>query len=246
MMTELYVKTVYSCGKTIVSDCFFTSPCKIAKPFYREDGYTEVMVMCASPGILAGDKYNMRFEMSDNTKTIISEQSYRKLYNTGADFSEQNTCIQIGESAVLHYVPYPVIPFEGSRFYSQTDISLHPSSKLIFGDIFTCGRHGMGEQFAFNDISSRTIIYIEDKPIFLDNCRMTAGEADFSGIGFFEGFTCQGMFYLYGFESLSLPNDDEIQGAVSKSSAGYTVRLFGNSAASLYQFACRLFYSLLS
>src|SRR5215510_2379841 len=108
-MTELFVSMGLQNGRTVVADCFFTSPCKIAKPFYREDGCTEIMIMCASPGILAGDKYDMRFVMSDNTKTVISEQSYRKLYNTGEAASYQNTQIQVGEGAVLHYVPYPVI-----------------------------------------------------------------------------------------------------------------------------------------
>jgi urease accessory protein len=54
---------VFQNGKTVMSDCFFTSPFKVAKPFYRDNGYTEIMVMCASPGILASDKYNMRFDL---------------------------------------------------------------------------------------------------------------------------------------------------------------------------------------
>jgi urease accessory protein len=234
-----------------MSDCFFTSPFKVAKPFYRDDGYTEIMVMCASPGILAGDKYDMRFNLSNNTKTIISEQSYRKLYNTGDGFSQQNTRIQAGENAALCYIPYPVIPFAGSRFHSRTDIDLRPSSKLIFGEIFTCGRDGMGERFAFSEFSSRTAVSVDGKPVFLDNSRLfgsggggvTKGyeaencEADFSGLGFFEGYSCQGVFFLYGFDEISLPEREGIQAAVSRSSAGFTIRALGDSANSLYRFA---------
>jgi urease accessory protein len=234
-----------------MSDCFFTSPFKVAKPFYRGDGYTEIMVMCASPGILAGDRYNMRFDLSDNTKTIISEQSYRKLYNTGDDFSQQNTRIKAGENAALYYVPYPVIPFAGSRFRSRTDIDLRSSSKLIFGEIFTCGRDGMGERFAFSEFSSRTAVSVDGKPVFLDNSRLLGGggavndcnvkdcdvkdcETDFSGLGFFEGYVCQGVFFLYGFDDVSLPEREGIQAAVSKSSAGFTIRALSDSANSLY------------
>jgi urease accessory protein len=227
-----------------MSDCFFTSPFKVAKPFYRENGYTEIMVMCASPGILAGDNYNTRFDLSDNTKTIISEQSYRKLYNTGDDFSQQHTRIQAGEDAALYYVPYPVIPFAGSRFRSRTDIFLRPSSKLILGEIVTCGRDGMGERFAFSEFSSRTTVYVDGKPVFLDNSRLlgSAGkdcDADFSGLGFLEGYSCQGVFFLYGFDGISLPDSESegIQAAISKSSTGFTVRALGDSANALYRFA---------
>jgi urease accessory protein len=232
-----------------MSDCFFTSPFKVAKPFYRDDGYTEIMVMCASPGILAGDRYDMRFDLSDNTKTIISEQSYRKLYNTGDDFSRQNTRIQTGENAVLCYIPYPAIPFAGSRFHSRTDIELRPSSKLIYGEIFTCGRDGMGERFAFSEFSSRTAVSVDGKPVFLDNSRLSGSggvtkgyeaedcEADFSGLGFFEGYSCQGVFFFYGFDKVSLPDREGIQAAVSRSSAGFTIRALGDSANDLYRFA---------
>jgi len=224
-----------------MSDCFFTSPFKIAKPFYRDNGYTEIMVMCASPGILAGDRYNMRFDLSDNTKTIISEQSYRKIYNSGDDFSQQHTRIQAGENAALYYVPFPVIPFAGSRFRSRTDIFLRPSSKLIFGEILTCGRDGMGERFAFSEFSSRTAVYVDGKPVFLDNSRLIEDrDADFSGLGFLEGYSCQGVFFLYGFDNVSLPEREGIQAAVSKSLAGFTIRALGDSANNLYSFAGNL------
>jgi len=232
-----------------MSDCFFTSPFKVAKPFYRDNGYTEIMLMCASPGILAGDKYDIRLDLSDNTKTIISEQSYRKLYNTGGGFSQQNTLIRAGENAALYYVPYPVIPFAGSRFRSRTDINLRSSSKLIFGEIFTCGRDGMGERFAFSEFSSRTAVSVEGKPVFLDNSRFTSG-ADFSGPGFFEGYSCQGVFFLYGFDdgfaAVSLPDCDGIEAAVSRSLAGFTIRALAGSANNLYRFAGNLFSVLLS
>jgi urease accessory protein len=230
-----------------MSDCFFTSPFKVAKPFYRDGGYTEIMVMCASPGLLAGDRYNMRFDLSDNTKTAISEQSYRKLYNTESDFSRQDTQIQIGENASLYYVPYPVIPFAGSRFHSRTDIFLRASSKLIFGEILTCGRDGMGERVAFSEFHSRTAVTVDGKPVFLDNSRLVGSgavkdcDADYSGLGFFEGYSCQGVFFLYGFDDVSLPECEGIQAAVSKSSAGFTVRALGGSANSLYRFAGNFF-----
>jgi len=243
-------------GKTIISDCFFTSPYKLAKPFYNEDApsqnaYTEIMIMCASPGVLSGDIYNMRFDLSENTKTIITEQSYRKLYNANKT-SRQNTGIQLGENASLYYVPYPVIPFAGSRFNSKTEIKLRGSSRLIYGDIMSCGRQGMGEQFAFKELTSRTAIYIDEGLNFLDNNYMVNGDSeydiDFSGLGFFETYSCQGVFVLYGFNDFSLKSitvPAGLEAAVSKSSsAGLTVRMLGNSANELHNFANNLFLPL--
>jgi len=233
-----------------MSDCFFTSPFKVAKPFYRDNGCTEIMIMCASPGILAGDHYDISIDLSDNTKTIISEQSYRKLFNTGDGFSQQNTRIHVGENAALYYVPYPIVPFAGSRFRSRTDIYLHPSSKLIFGEMVSCGRVAMGERFAFSEFSSRTGVSVDGKLVFLDNGRLiNDGGADFSGHGFFEGCSCQGVFFLYGFDASldkrALPEREGIQAAISKSSAGFTIRALADSANNLYHYAGRCTEGLL-
>jgi urease accessory protein len=168
---------------------------------------------------------------------------------------------------MLYYVPYPVIPFAGSRFRSRTDIFLRSSSKLIFGEIFTCGRDGMGERFAFSEFSSRTEIFVDGKPVFLDNSRLFGSgsgggavkgcevkdcdvndcevkdcEADFSGPGFFEGYSCQGVFFLFGFDDVPFPEREGIEAAVSKSSAGFTIRALGKSADSLYRFAGKFFH----
>jgi urease accessory protein len=206
--------------------------------------------MCASPGILAGDEYDISFDMGDNTKTIISEQSYRKLYNAGNGAARQNTQIQVGRNAALHYVPCPIIPFAGSRFRSRTEINLRPTSKLIYGEILACGRYGMGEWFAFSEFASRTIVEVGGKPVFLDNTMLVGGRADFQGLGFFEGYACQGVFFIYGFDetfsATHLPQNPDIQAAFSKSSAGYTIRALGESANGLYAFAKRLFAPFLS
>jgi urease accessory protein len=142
-------------------------------------------------------------------------------------------------------VPYPIIPFAGSRFHSRTDIELRSSSKLIYGEILSCGRDGMGERFAFSEFSSRTAVSVDGNPVFLDNSRLFGGEANFSGLGFFEGYSCQGVFFLYGFNDVLLPECEGIEAAISKAQTGFTIRALGNSANSLYRFAGNLFSFLL-
>jgi urease accessory protein len=227
-----------------MTDCSFSSPLKIAKPFYRDDGYTELMIMCASPGMLSGDRFDIRFDMGENTKTIISTQSYQKLYNSGDETVLQNVQIHAEENAELFYCPYPAIPFAKNRFRSNMEIALKPSSRLLFGDILSCGRHGMGERFAFSGYTSRTIVSIDGKPVFLDAVRLIPHEAALSGIGFFEGYACQGLLYLYGYENVSLPESANISAALTKSREGYSVRLLSDDTAAVYQFLKDLFLML--
>jgi urease accessory protein len=224
-----------------MADCSFSSPLKIAKPFYRDNGYTELMIMCASPGMLSGDCFDMQFDLGENTKTIISTQSYQKLYNTGDEAARQTVRIHAGENADLFYCPHPVIPFVQNKFHSKADITLKPSSRLFFGDILTCGRHGMGERFAFSHYISRTLVSVDGKPVFLDAVRLVPDEAAVNGIGFFEGYACQGLLYVYGYDPISLPEHANLETAVTRAREGYSIRILSDDVAGVYQFAKELY-----
>lgn len=45
-------------GKTILEELSFTAPYKIMMPFERENGGIQIMPLCASAGIMAGDSQN--------------------------------------------------------------------------------------------------------------------------------------------------------------------------------------------
>jgi len=240
-MSKVVAELTNQNGRTVLSDCSFSAPLKIAKPFYRDDGYTEIMLMCASPGMLSGDCFDIQFTCGANSHTIISGQSYQKLFNTGDEMTRQNIRIQVGENASLFYCPYPVIPFAGNKFHSKVNITLHPTSKLLFGDILVCGRQGMGERFAFEEYRSRTIVSLHDRPIFLEGSRLIPQEVAVDGIGFFEGRSCQGVLYLHGYENISLPESCFLEAAVSQSYEGYTVRMISDYPDEAYQFAQKLF-----
>jgi urease accessory protein len=229
-----------------MADCSFSSPLKIAKPFYRDNGYTELMIMCASPGMLSGDRFDMRFELGHNTKTIISTQSYQKLYDTGDETARQNIQIQAEENTSLFYCPHPVIPFAKNRFHSNVEIALKPGSRLFYSDILSCGRHGMGERFAFSQYRVRTLVSIDGRPVFLDASRLVPHETALGGIGFFEGYACQGLLYLYGYEHISLPECPHLEAALSRAHEGYTVRTLSDDAAAIYQFTKDLFMRILT
>jgi urease accessory protein len=224
-----------------LADCSFSSPLKIAKPFYRDDGYTELMIMCASPGMLSDDRFDMQFDLGPHTKTIISTQSYQKLYDTGDETARHNVQIQAGETAELFYCPYPAIPFAKNRFCSNIEIALKPSSRLFLSDILSCGRHGMGERFAFSEYRARTLVSVDGKPVFLDASRLVPHEAAPGGIGFFEGYACQGLLYLYGYGHISLPECANLETALTRAQEGYSVRVLSDDAAAVYQFSKDLF-----
>lgn len=236
-MSQLRIRTELLNNRTVVADSFFTTPLKIGQPFYHEDGFTEVMVLMAGPGMLKGDHYEMAYEAAHGTKTLITSQSYQKLYNSGNGETAQNISIKVGSEASLAYVPHPVIPFMKNTFHSQMEVELAPTSQFFFSDILATGRRiGMEESFQFAKYSSRILVKVEGRPVFLDHTRMYTDEADFSQLGFYEGRGCQGLIYLYNYENLVLPETEEVEAAISKAREGHVVRILGDSSDAVYRF----------
>lgn len=196
-MSRLYICAGYRNGRTVIEDCFFTSPLKTARPFYR-DGYTEIMIMSASPGMLDGDIYDTEILVKKDACLKITEQSFTKIFKAGKKGGvSQKTKITVENGGKLIYTPEPVIPFEGSIFTGKTDIYLENDSSLIFRSILSCGRKAMGERFLFKKYRSRMSVYINGDLCFLDNVKLVPSEFMPDGTGYFENRSHSGMMYIY-------------------------------------------------
>ncbi len=240
----LKVETEYAGGITKLKDSFFTSPFKIAKPFY-EHGKPDMKVCLinVSAGILAGDSYEMSLNMGDYTRTQWTTQSFTRIHKMKEGFAEQNINISLGQGAVLYFLPRPVIPFAGSSFYSRTRVDMGKDSVLYYSDILSCGRFRSGEIFGFDIFSSRIEIYSGEKLIFLDNIKLMPASQDIRGIGFYEGFTHQATLLIFGSgdrqssaaQSHSFLSEcTDIEFGVSQTdSKGIIIRILGRSAEKL-------------
>lgn len=234
-MSRLYLKTGFQNQRTVIEEVFFTSPLKIAKPFYHNN-YTQVMMMCASAGMLDGDIYDISLDIMPDTSLVFTQQSYTKIFKANKKGAEQNIRINVSDSAKLIFFSQPTIPFSGSIYNNFTEINLGRSSKFIMCDIISSGRLAMNEKLEFNIYRSRTAVYVENKLMFLDNQKLLADEMNLEGAGFFENYTHSGMIYAYGYDDLKIPEKNNICSAVTKAKAGICVRLFSNSSDEMVKF----------
>lgn len=238
-MSKLYLKAEDFNGKTILKDSFFTSPIKVAKPFYKSN-YTEIMMMTASAGILEGDFYDIQIDLDNNTNLKFLGQSYTKIFKSQKNGAYQRVKISLKDNSKLIYFPSPIIPFEDSIFRNDTEVYLTGKSQLIFCDILSCGRVAMNEKFKFKSYRSRVSIYVDGKLIFLDNQRLVPSEVNLDSIGYFEHFTHTGFMFLYGFNVEDIPNFKGIEIGITKALEGNCIRIFANSSDDIMKFANKI------
>jgi urease accessory protein len=209
---------------------------KLAKPFWR-GGVREFMYMCAGPGLLEGDHLDISLEIGKGCSALATGQSYTKIFKSERVGSAMSVTASIGEGARLFYQPPPVIPFAGSSFKANSVFRLERSSRLFLCDAVSCGRAGMSERFMFDGYMSRTAVYVEDKPVFLDNTRLNPKEYNPAGIGFFEGHTHMGFVYVYGFDVTLPAAPDGAEAALTAASAGTVIRILADSGDTITNFA---------
>lgn len=230
MKSSLTIRTQNISGRTSVTESSFTSPIKIAKPFYYDD-HTEVMMMAASAGMLEGDNYDISIHTGENCSMKFTSQSYTKVFRSEAEGSSQNVDITVGRGGKLLYMPCPLIPFAESRYTARTEVHLDKNCRFAMCDILSCGRAVMNERFLFDSYRSRTAVYVSDRLVFLDNIWLKPAENELSGIGFFEDHTHAGMIYIYGADVGELPESGsykiyEINEILSYSTVDYFTKIF--------------------
>ena len=63
-------------GRTILEDLSFTAPYKIMMPFEKENGGSQIMPLCASAGIMAGDSQEFSYHVKEGADRVTC--SWRK------------------------------------------------------------------------------------------------------------------------------------------------------------------------
>lgn len=197
MVTELRLRIGQKNGKSVVEDSFFTSPLKLGTP-NRDGGRLTVVLMMASAGVLKGDEFVYDIRCGSGTKTLLTEQSYTKIFDTGDGGAKKSQRIEVRRGASLYYRPCAVIPFGGSTYDGELRVMLEEDSEFACADIVTAGRVGMGERFAFRHYKNRICVEIGNMPVWLDHCLLEPATMDLEELFFFDGYTHQGTFYYYG------------------------------------------------
>ncbi|MFV0527454.1 MAG: urease accessory protein UreD [Lachnospiraceae bacterium] len=234
MTTELMLHIKNSDGRTVLEDCYFTSPLKIGTP-NNEGERLALVLMMASAGVLKGDRFSYDIMCAAMSETTITDQSYTKIFNTGEGDASKEMKIQVQAGASLYYHPSAVIPFAGSSYKSDMQVHLAAESEFAYADILAAGRVGMGERFAFRRYHSRVCVSIEDSPVWVDNCLLEPGRMELDSLFFFNGSTHQGTFYYYGpedkMEMLSqFTTEAPVLYGISRAAQGVCVRVLAESA----------------
>ena len=254
-------------GRTILEDLSFTAPYKIMMPFEKENGGIQIMPLCASAGIMAGDSQEFSYHVKEGADLEVLSQSFEKIHKMDEGSATRTIEVQVDKNATLYYYPQPVIPFAQSAFDSKMTIHLEDETSRLF-----LWRSSPVVETLMTNVFS-TQILLKSPAVQRGQTHLSrqhplrTGQKPMEGIGMYEGYTHMANLFLSKIcsrdgESCSqesgsvksadsainlelqekiwqiLDEDSEIDGGVTRLTTGdLALRIFGHRAQKLQQVA---------
>ena len=120
-------------------------------PYWKDLPYVYI-VSSGGPNV-DGDRYEQHFTLSRDAFAHITTGAATKIAQMRHNHSALRQYITLDEGAYMEYLPEPIIPHRGSRFYSHTHITIAPTATLLYAEIYLCGRRWSGERFDYDILS---------------------------------------------------------------------------------------------
>lgn len=161
-------------GTTVLARCEQQAPLRAVRAFANADRGALLHLHNLSGGVLGADWLEIFVEVGPGAVVQLTTTGATRVYRSrkGLPDAVQLAEINVGENALLEYVPDPVIPFAGSRYRQQTRIRLAPGAGLFWWEAVAPGREARNELFRYERFEMRNEIFSLGRAIALENVRL--------------------------------------------------------------------------
>ncbi len=132
-------------GATRIVRQFHRTPLYLLRPLYldpQQPGMAFAYLQQHGDGIVQGDRLRVDIDVAPGAQLHVTTQAATKIYGMTAGYATQQVNLCAGAGSVVEYLPDPVIPFKGSRYYGCTTLTVDPSAIVFFAETLMPGRTG--------------------------------------------------------------------------------------------------------
>ena len=189
-----------SARRTELVERYQKTPLQLMRPLYIDPhlpGMAFPYLMATGGGIAQADRYRMDFDCGPSTEVHFTTQAATKVYRMEHDYAAQQLHLKAGPGAYVEYLPDPVIPFAGSRFYQRTVVTVAEDATVLLGETLTAGRLARGERHAYDVLATDVEVRRPDGTLLvLDTQRLEPGRDPVTGPGVFLGHSLMASLFV--------------------------------------------------
>ena len=163
-------------GRTALRRQSFAAPIHISKP-HHDVGWLVVNLASPAPGLLAGDRVNLRVDVECGAKLRLTAPSANRIHAMPEGHAELVQTFRVANGAALDVWPEYLIPQAGARYHQRTRIEVAPGGSLLWTETIAPGRAAAGEIFAFTELRIATDLHIGSIHAARERYMLTPGSA---------------------------------------------------------------------
>jgi urease accessory protein len=163
-----------STGRTVLAASVQEPPLRVVRAFELEDSSALAHLHNVSGGLLGGDRLALRVRVGQGSSAQLTTTGATRIYRPREESlgTTQANEIQVGENALLEYVPDAIIPFAGARFSQQTTVHLAAGAGLFWWEVLAPGREAHGEVFQYECVEMKTDVAAAGRAIAAEYVRL--------------------------------------------------------------------------
>jgi urease accessory protein len=145
-----------------------------------DDDVREAVLINTAGGLTGGDRFAWDIALRPGAKLRAVTQACEKSYRSLGPPAEIEIALNLGQDAVLEWLPQETILFEGSSVRRRFEVDLGPGARLLAAEAVILGRHAMGEDDVEVSLRDRWRVRRAGRLIFADDVRLTgrSGQRD--------------------------------------------------------------------
>ena len=163
-------------GRTVLRRQSFAAPIHISKP-HHDAGWLVVNLASPAPGLLAGDRVDVRVEVGLGGKLLLTAPGASRIHAMPAGHAELRQEFYVATGGTLDYWPEYLIPQAGSRYRQRSILRVEPGGTLLWTESLAPGRAAAGEVFAFTELRIATDLHIGPAHVARERYGLTLGDA---------------------------------------------------------------------
>ena len=173
-------------------------PLRVVRAFAIENGTALAHLHNVSGGLLGGDHLTLNVTAAANSRAQITTTGATRVYRTREDAAATHVVnkIDVGDNALLEWVPDAVIPFAGARFVQRTMIHLAEGAGIFWWEVLAPGREARGEIFEYASVELRTDILALGRPIIVERARLEPKRSELSSVARLGSYRTWATFYI--------------------------------------------------
>ncbi|MGL4990411.1 MAG: urease accessory protein UreD [Sarcina sp.] len=178
-------------GRSKTQKAYFTGIAKLARALYLDTDHVPCYyLMQLGGGYVENEQFRTGVHIKKDARAIVTTQAATKVYKCTNNLpSYQRNEIILEENSVLEFISDNVILFKDAMFKQDTTIKVKSSSTLIYTEGLTSGWSPDGERFQYSHLQMKLRLFVDEKPMMLDNLKLEPKKDDMEGLGFFEEYS---------------------------------------------------------